>query len=107
MSNGSRGDGLRHRRYSALLLTMTIAVLFSSQIRSQTPSTGALTGLVLDPTGAVLPGAVVRLTNQETGAIHSATSDKEGSSIFFCCPLATTRYKPAKLAPSPSSPAQR
>jgi hypothetical protein len=86
MSNASRADGLRHRRCSALLLTMAIPVLFSSEICSQTPSTGALTGLVLDPSGAVLPGAVVHLTNQETGATDSATSNEEGSFSFLLLP---------------------
>ena len=101
MSNGSRADGLRHRRCSALLLTMTIAVLFSSQIRSQTPSTGALTGLVLDPSGAVLPGAVVRLTNQETGATDSATSNEEGSFSFLLLPPGDYEVQTSKTGSVP------
>jgi hypothetical protein len=62
MCNGSQASLQRCRR-SALLLTIAIFVLISSRIRSQTSSTGALTGSVFDPSGAVLPGAVVRLTN--------------------------------------------
>ena len=65
-------------RRSVLLVIVTIALVFSSRIQSQTASTGALTGLALDPTGAVLAGVVVRLTSQDTGAIQSATTNKDG-----------------------------
>jgi hypothetical protein len=41
-----------------------------------------LTGVSIDPTGALLPGAVVRLTNLQTGAIQSAISDEEGRFNF-------------------------
>jgi hypothetical protein len=57
---------------------VTIALVFSSRIQSQTASTGALTGVALDPNGAVLTGVVVRLTSQDTGAIQSATTNKDG-----------------------------
>jgi hypothetical protein len=86
MTNASRAKGSKHRRRSALLLTMAIAALFSSHVRGQTASTGALTGWVFDPSGGVLTGAVVRLTNQETGATDSVTSDEEGSFSFLLLP---------------------
>jgi hypothetical protein len=74
------------RRWPALLVIVTIALVFSRDVRSQTASTGALTGVALDPTGAVLTGAVVRLANQDTGAIQSATSDKDGRFNFVLLP---------------------
>jgi hypothetical protein len=86
MSNASRADRLPHCRRSALLLTIAISVVFSSHIRGQTPSTGALTGLVFDFSGAVLPGAVVRVINQDTGATDSAISDGQGSFSFPLLP---------------------
>ena len=86
MCNGSHANGLQRCRLSALLLTIAIFVLIPSHIRGQTSSTGALTGSVFDPSGTVLPGAVVRLTNQETGATDSATSDGEGSFSFLLLP---------------------
>ncbi len=73
-------------RRSALLVIVTIALVFSSRVRSQTASTGALTGVALDPTGAVLTGVVVRLVKQDTGAIQSATSDKDGRFNFLLLP---------------------
>ena len=42
--------------------------------------------MALDPTGAVLTGVVVRLANQDTGAIQSATSDKDGRFNFLLLP---------------------
>src|SRR6266513_2639418 len=65
-------------RCSAHRVTIAIAVLFFGYIHGQTTSTGALIGVALDPSGAVLPGVVVRLVNQVTGATASATTDEEG-----------------------------
>ena len=83
MGNASHAEGPQHRRRSAFLLTMAFVLLFSAKVRSQTASTGALTGLVLDPSGAALRGAVVVLTSQETGATDSATSNGEGDFSFL------------------------
>ena len=71
---------------SALPVILAIALVFSGRVQSQTASTGALSGVAIDPTGAVLPGAVVRLANQETGAIQSAVSDKDGRFNFLLLP---------------------
>jgi len=71
---------------SALLVAMTIALVIAIPVRSQTASTGALTGVALDPTGAVLTGVVVRLVKLDTRAIHSATSDKHGRFNFVLLP---------------------
>ena len=73
-------------RRSALLVILTITVICSSRVRSQTASSGALTGVALDPTGAVLTGVVIRLANQDNGAIQSATSDKDGRFSFLLLP---------------------
>ena len=86
MSSAFHQNGLQRRRRRALLVTMVISVLFSSQIRGQTTSTGALTGLVLDQSGAVLPGTVVVLTNQETRVTYSAASGGDGRFSFPLLP---------------------
>ena len=59
---------------------------FPGRANGQTPSTGALTGVTLDPTGAVLPDVVVRLINTDTGSTTSVTSDKEGRFSFLLLP---------------------
>jgi hypothetical protein len=73
-------------RLSAIPVILAIALVFSGRVRSQTASTGAVSGVALDPTGAVLTGVVVRLANQDTGAIQSATSDKDGRFNFLLLP---------------------
>ncbi len=50
----------------------------AGRILGQTASTGALTGVTLDPSGAVVPGVVVQLTKEGGGEKESATSDGNG-----------------------------
>jgi hypothetical protein len=86
MSNAFHENEHRRHRCSVPLLIGMISVLLSTNIVGQTTSTGALTGLVLDPSGAVLPKTVVRLTNQETRATYSAASAGDGSFGFLLLP---------------------
>jgi len=51
---------------------------------------GALRVLVVDPTGSVIPGADVRVTNVETNASDSRASNEEGYANFS--PLTRGRY---------------
>src|SRR4051812_33630414 len=39
---------------------------------------GTLTGTVSDPTGAVVPGADLKVTNQSTGTVRTAVTNGEG-----------------------------
>src|ERR1700730_6408643 len=50
---------------SGLTATAAIALLISP-LSSQTTATGALAGELLDPSGAVIPGATLRLFDQST-----------------------------------------
>ena len=43
---------------------------------------GAITGLVQDTTGAVIPNAQVTLTNTETGLVLHAETDSSGNYVF-------------------------
>ena len=55
-----------------------IAVLLAAVSALLAQSNGAITGLVQDTSGAVIPGAAVRGTNQLTGLLFSAVSDDAG-----------------------------
>jgi len=57
---------------------LAIANLTSRPARGQTASTGALAGVVLDPSGVTLPGATILLVNQETSEEESTASDEQG-----------------------------
>jgi len=49
--------------------------------------TGAITGFVMDPTGAYVPGVKVVAANQGTGAQFTATSDANGSYTLVELPV--------------------
>jgi hypothetical protein len=53
---------------------------------AQVETTTAITGTVADPAGAVFPGAQVKLTNQNTGAVRDATTNAEGVYSFQSLP---------------------
>lgn len=80
----NRAQGLRFEW--PILLATTVAFFFSSQLYSQTASSGALTGVAMDPSSAVLPGAVVHLANRDTGETSSAVSDEQGRFNFLLLP---------------------
>src|SRR5262252_4189396 len=65
------------RSASQLLFVLLSAVFVFSPNYAQVP-TGALAGAVTDATGAVVPNAVVTLTNKETGATRTVESNSEG-----------------------------
>lgn len=66
-----------------MLLTIVTIGLFSGDFYGQTASTGALSGIIFDPTGAVTPAVLVRVTNEGTGLAESRTSDQEGRFSFL------------------------
>ncbi|MGH9472188.1 MAG: carboxypeptidase regulatory-like domain-containing protein [Terriglobales bacterium] len=50
--------------------------------RAQSLTTGALSGVVKDPSGASIPGAKVTATNEATGTQHSAVTQVNGSYLI-------------------------
>src|SRR5215475_10000327 len=60
--------------------------------QSQT-SSGDLKGIVTDSTGGVLPGAMVTVTNLDTGVERSAVSDNLGNFRFLLLPPAAYEVK--------------
>src|SRR5688572_21361218 len=63
---------------AAFLLYFPAAVLSQSEI-----SGGHLRGRVLDPTGAVLPGATITVKNLDTSIERQVTSDDVGNFRFL------------------------
>ena len=81
----------RSRGLRTLVAMVALCLCFSARVFGQTASTGALTGVALDPSGAVLPDVVVTLVNQKTMETQSTTSNKEG--LFAFRSLLPGRYE--------------
>ncbi len=72
------GFGLRR----LVCLLMFVCVLLSgSRALAQLSTTAALTGTVTDASGAVIPGAVVTITNTGTGVVTKSQSNSDGSFV--------------------------
>src|SRR5436309_2224135 len=70
---------------SWLCIQVLIAMLsFSSAAGwAQQAVSGAITGHVIDPTGSVVPGAIVRVTNVNTNVTTQTETNNEGSYRIF------------------------
>ena len=60
-----------------VLLVFALTPALQAQI-----DTGRVEGTVKDPTGAVVPGSKITLTNVDTGVIQTATTSASGTYIF-------------------------
>src|SRR5689334_4242820 len=56
--------------------------LIASFALAQSTTSGDITGVVTDPSGAVVPHAKLTATNDGTGESHAATTNAEGSYRF-------------------------
>lgn len=50
---------------------------------AQTSTSGGLTGVVTDPSLAVVPGAMVEITDRAKGTTHDTETDRDGAFRFF------------------------
>lgn len=66
------------KRLKQCLFFSLLAVLCCASLAHAQTVTGAITGIVTDPSGAVVPGAQVVALNQETGVDTTATTNSTG-----------------------------
>src|SRR5438105_7357010 len=64
-------------RYLCVCVSLLITLVPS--VMAQTAGTGALSGRVMDSSGAVLPGAMVTATSLDTGQSRTAITGEDGS----------------------------
>src|ERR1700745_663699 len=83
----------------SLLLTS-----FSYRAFGQATELGTITGTAIDPAGAVIPGANVKVTNTGTNVVRETTTDGEGN--FAARSLVPGIYKVEVSAPSFSTQIQ-
>ena len=75
------------RRGTALLHVPAIVLAASGTVAIAQGNAGSIAGTVTDPSGAVVPGATVEITNPVSGYTRSATTDAAGQYHFFNVPF--------------------
>lgn len=77
------------RGRNVFVLLFSLAVFFGFNLHrtvAQTSTTGDLTGVVTDPTGAIVPNVKVALRNVEMGATHQTQTNDAGVYRFSLLP---------------------
>jgi len=69
-------------RLGVWLALIIVSFGCSAPLYCQTGSTGAVAGTTLDPSNAVLPGALIQLSNQDRTEVKSTLSDENGQFAF-------------------------
>lgn len=72
---------------SLLMFTGVLMTINSPRAAAQGIITGGITGSVVDPTGAVIPNAMVTATNESTGTSLQAKSNAEGIYLMTNVPI--------------------
>jgi hypothetical protein len=83
-------------------LTAIVIILLASVFLNpgsafaQATTSGTVTGIVTDPTGAVIPAATVTLTDVATGIARTSVTNGDGQYVFVNVPPATYNISSAK-----------
>jgi hypothetical protein len=70
------------KRLVYILAAMFAAVLFSTILAQAQTTSGNISGRVVDPSGAAIPGAQVTLVNQQTAQNLTTTTERSGNFVF-------------------------
>src|SRR5690349_7283875 len=96
-SNNENGDRMLLKIQKKWAILMLVVLLAPVQLLFGQADQGTITGVVQDPTGAVIPNANVTLSNVDTGAVLKATAD--GSGVYVFSPIKIGNYKVTAAAP--------
>ncbi len=83
--------------FRCLTIGMFIAAACGAHLQAQTDA-GSVAGRIADPSGAVIPGATISVTEKSTGAISQTTSNAAGDYSFPSLPVG--RYDLTVQAPN-------
>ena len=86
----------RWRNRSRICLIVCAVCIGAGHARAQTSSTGAVTGVVLDPSGGVIPGALVQLSRDDETGARTSTSDQKGQFAFLLLPPGTYQIRASR-----------
>src|SRR5450432_4676039 len=76
--------------FAALLVGIFLTTTFLNRLNAQTATSGAVTGVVTDQSGAIVPNADVEIRDVNKGTIESTKSNRDGVYRFFF--LSPSRY---------------
>jgi hypothetical protein len=90
---------------SAILRILPVLALFFASLHApaEGSNSGAVRGTVTDPSGAVISGATVHLTNQVSGLDRVATTDTTGQFVFANIPFNPYRLSVSANGFAPTS----
>jgi len=71
-----------HKKIAGILVVLWALAAFAS-------ITGTISGIIMDPAGAVISGATVKATNVQTGVQRTLTTDAKGFYSFVGLPIGT------------------
>jgi hypothetical protein len=80
----------------ALLTILAMCWICVVQVEAQTAATGAISGTITDPSGAVLDGAKVTVTSNTTGATITAVTSHTGNYLVPLLPPGSYRVEASK-----------
>ena len=80
-------------RFAKAVAFLAVMIMCVSPVMAQTGATGALTGTVTDPTGAVVRDAKVTVTNADTGQARTATTGADGAYSLNLLPPGTYKVR--------------
>ena len=84
-------SGFKNSRCCKLCLWSAIICLAATMCCAQAPGTPAVSGQVLDSSGATVPQALIRIQSTPGGVVHTATSGEDGKFSFQELPAGTYR----------------
>src|ERR1700678_1646623 len=80
----SQGECMNWKRFfAAMFALLAILSVGSTRLLAQTSTTGDITGIVTDQTGAVVPDAKVTLKDNNKGNTQDAVTNHEGMYRFY------------------------
>ena len=82
----TRREKRMNKAFPLLVISLLLLMFPALALGQTTSSTSAVTGVVSDPTGAVVPGVSVKLTDTKTGQERTATTNDQGVYLFTQVP---------------------
>lgn len=87
---------LQLRHFLEWLEVIVLVVAFGSWVCAQTTSTGAILGVTLDQSGAVLADVSITLTGPDGSEVQSVIADQNGQFAFLLLPSGTYELRATK-----------